>query len=106
MKWKLKLKQPFKTDRQQREGKWQAKMETSKRRLAAWLQQQSEKLSIRSKKIILVGCCLLFGSFMIWRMISGLGADVLHRSRIMRPVLVTPLPKLNIDTTNTDSIRQ
>lgn len=102
MKWNINFKRPVKKEKSFPTGKWQAKVEHGKHRLAGWLQRQSEKLSVRTKKILLITCCMVFGSMMLLQVFNGLGFDRLPDiGKIAKPLTSLPLQKL--DTVGTDS---
>ena len=103
MKWNINFKKPTKKEKSSPAGKWQAKVEHGKRRLAGWLQRQSEKLSIRTKKILLMVCCTVFGSLMLLQVFSGLGMQRLPDiGKVVKPL--TPLPLQRLDTVRADSV--
>jgi len=104
MKWETKFKRPLKKEKAIPAGKWQVKVELGKRRLAGWLQRQSEKLSIRTKKVLLICCCLLFGSMMVLQVVNGLGMGKLpDTGKVVKPLTPPPLPKMERDTVRRDS---
>lgn len=85
------------------QGKWQVKMEQGKRRLAGWLQRQSERWSIRTKKVMLILCSLLFGSAMLWQVFRGIGSTRLPPiGMIAKPITPLPLQKMETDSIQAD----
>lgn len=102
MKWNM--KKTGQREKAATAGKWQARVEQGKRRLAGWLQRQSEKLSIRTKKVLLIGCCLLFGSLMVLQVVNGLGLHKLpDTGKVVKPLTPPPLRKMEPDTVLKDS---
>jgi len=75
----------------QETSRLQAMIMNNQRKLAGWLQLQSEKLSVRTKKIIVIASFLLFASLMVYQVIDGLNGPVLPESgKITKPDLPVP----------------
>lgn len=61
------------------------------RKLASWLQIQSEKLSITAKKVLLVTGCLLFAGCLVLQITGGLNHNRMPESgSIIKPGLPVP----------------
>ena len=102
MKWHF--KKSAKQEKGAANGKWQAKVEHGKRKLAGWLQRQSDKLSIRTKKILLIVCCTVFGSLMLWQVFNGLGGHRLPDiGKVIKPLTPLPLERPGLDSGRSDS---
>ena len=72
-------------------GRFQEIVNNNQLKLAGWLQVQSEKLSVRAKKMIVIVCFLLFASCMVYQVVGGLHRPVLPESgKIIRPELPVP----------------
>lgn len=72
-------------------GRLQILVNGNQRKLAGWLQVQSEKLSVPAKKMILAVGFLLFAALMIFQVINGLNSNTFPESgKIIKPDL--PLP--------------
>lgn len=72
-------------------SKFQVFMTGYQRKLAGWLQVQSEKLSVRAKKMILIAGGLLMAAFMVFQITNSLNGSLLPESgTILQPDLPKP----------------
>lgn len=89
---------PSRTDRRN------VKLEAGKRRLAGWLQTQSEKLSVGMKKGLLFLGGLCFGGLMAAQIVGGLsGRPLPDGGTIRKPQTAVPVPGPRPDRAEADS---
>lgn len=60
------------------------------RRLADWLNIQSEKISLRTKKVVLIGIYLFSLAYIIGLVIGSIRYKIPGMNNIIRPVVVNP----------------
>lgn len=72
-------------------SKFQVLMTGYQHKLAGWLQVQSEKLSVRAKKMILIAGGLFMAAFMLFQITNSLNGNLLPESgTIIKPDFPVP----------------